>query len=153
MAALNFTVTVGEVSVTSTPKTFILLTAPSNQRVKVKGIEIFGKGTSNTDTPVKVELLKAASITGGTPGTAPVTAPTDGDLAETIQTAATGNYSAEPTFNSSSVPRTWEVHPQTGIVVYFPMHDEIVLKGGTVLALRLTANQTETMSINLLCEE
>ena len=121
MAGLNFQATVGEVSVTSTPKTFLLATAPANQRVKLKGVEVFGKGTSNTDTPVKVEVLRAASITGGTAGAAPTTAPLDGDYAETIQTAVTGNYSAEPTYTTLVVLRTLEVHPQTGVAIFYPL--------------------------------
>lgn len=153
MADLNFQATVGEVTVTSTAKTFILFTAPANQRLKVKGLEVFGKGIANTDTPVKIELIRAASITGGTAGTAPVVSPLDGDVAETVQTAVTGNYSAEPTYNTVTVLRTLECHPQTGQVIYYPVGLEIKLKGGTVFAIRLTSNQTETMSINLIAEE
>jgi hypothetical protein len=153
MADLNFQATVGEISVTSTAKSFIILTAPANQRVRIKGVECFGKGTSNADTPVKLELVKAASLTGGTAGTVPTSTPLDPDYAETIQTSITGNYTAEPTYNSSAVMRTWEVHPQTGLAIYFPMHDEIKLKGGSVIGFRLTANQTETMALNVICEE
>src|SRR5262249_19236527 len=68
MSALNFQVATGETSITSTAKTVVTITAPANQRVKIKGVSIFGKGTSNTDTPVKVELMTYASISGGTAG-------------------------------------------------------------------------------------
>jgi hypothetical protein len=40
MAALNLQVSPGEISVTSTAKTFLTLKAASNQRVKLKGFEI-----------------------------------------------------------------------------------------------------------------
>jgi hypothetical protein len=153
MADLNWQASVGEISVTSTAKSFIIVTAPTNQRLRFKGFEIFGKGTSNTDTPVKVELVRAASLTGGTAGTAPTVTALDPDYAETIQSTVTGNYTAEPTYNTSSVLRTYECHPQTGITIYFPMHDEIKLKGGGVLGFRLTANQTETMAFNVIFEE
>jgi len=152
MSALNFQVATGESSFTSTAKTAITLVAPSNQRVKVKGLEVFGQGTSNTDTPVKVELMTFASISGGTAGTV-TTSKQDGDMQETIQSTVAGNYSAEPTYTSSVTVRVWNVHPQTGIAVYFPLHDEILLKGGTGFAVRLTTNQNETMSVNLICEE
>jgi hypothetical protein len=153
MADLRFQSTVGEVSVTNVAKTFLLLTAPTNQRVKIKGIELFGKGTANTDTPVKCELLRAASISGGTAGTAPTISALDNDMGESIQTTPTGNYSAEPTYTSLTVLRTFECHPQTGLVVYFPLDDEIKMKGGTVFAVRLTSNQNETMSLNVIGEE
>lgn len=152
MADLNFKMSLGDASVTSTAKTIFTLTAPANQRVKIKGISIFGKGTSNTDTPVKIEIIRANSISGGTAGTI-VTSKTDGDMGETIQSTTAGNYSAEPTYSGAVVEETWDVHPQWGISVYFPLHDEMKLKGGTVFGLRATSNQNETMSFNVLCEE
>lgn len=152
MADLNFQVATGEASITSTAKTVATITAPANQRVKIKGVEIFGKGTSNTDTPVKCELMTYASLSGGTAGSV-TTSKQDGDMGETLQSTVAGNYSAEPTYTSAVTVRTWEVHPQTGIAVYFPLHDEIKLKGGQGFALRLTSNQNETMSANILCEE
>jgi hypothetical protein len=47
----------------------------------------------------------------------------------------------------------WECHPQTGFSVFFPLHDEIVLKSGTGFAVRLTSNQNETMTVNVTAEE
>lgn len=152
MSALNYQVATGESSITSTAKTVVTVGAPANQRVKIKGVSVFGKGTSNTDTPVKVELMTYASISGGTAGSV-TTSKQDGDLSETIQSTIAGNYTAEPTYTSPVTIQTWEVHPQTGFAVFFPLHDEIVLKGGTGFAVRLTSNQNETMSVNLTCEE
>lgn len=152
MSDLNYQVATGESSFTSTAKTAATITAPANQRVKIKGIEVFGKGTSNTDTPVKVELMTYASITGGTAGSVTVSKQ-DGDMAETVQSTIAGNYTAEPTYTTGVSIRVWEIHPQTGLAVYFPLHDEIKLKGGTGFAVRVTTNQNETMSINVLCEE
>jgi hypothetical protein len=152
MSALNFQVATGEASITSTAKTVITISAPSNQRVKIKGISIFGKGTSNTDTPVKVELMTYASISGGTAGSV-TTSKQDGDMGETLQSTVNGNYSAEPTYTSPVTVQLWECHPQTGFSVFFPLHDEIILKGGTGFAVRLTSNQNETMSVNVTAEE
>jgi hypothetical protein len=152
MADLLVCCSAGEASITSTAKTVVAVKAPSNQRLKIKGIEIFGKGTSNTDTPVKVEAIVASNIASGTAGSV-TTQVQDTEMGETPQGTYTGNYSAEPTYTSAVVTRTWEVHPQTGLVVYFPLHDEIKLKGGQGFALRLTSNQNETVAVNLLVEE
>jgi hypothetical protein len=152
MADLNVQCSAGEASITSTAKTVIAVTAPTNQRLRVKGIEVFGKGTANTDTPVKVELIKASSISGGTAGSV-TTTPLDPDYAETPQATYAGNYSAEPTYSGNTTVRTWEVHPQTGLAIYFPMHDEIKIAGGKAFALRLTSNQNETMAVNVIVEE
>lgn len=153
MSALNYQVASGEAALSAaTAKTIFTLTAPANQRVKIKGLEVFGKGTSNTDTPVKVELMTYASISGGTAGSV-TTSKMDGDMGETVQTTVAGNYSAEPTYTTGVTVRTWEVHPQTGLAVYFPLHDEILIKGGAGFAVRATATQAETMSFNLIAEE
>lgn len=152
MAALQFNVSCQEGSFTSTAKSAFTVTAPTNQRVKWKGVEIFGKGTSNTDTPCRIELMTYASISGGTAATV-VSSKNDGDMGETLQSVIAGNYTAEPTYTTGVTFRVWEVHPQTGLVVYFPLHDEPVAKGGTGFALRVTTNQAETLSINGIFEE
>ncbi len=150
MADLNLQVNVGECSVTSTTKTFFTAKAPANQRLKIKGLEIFGKGTSNTDTPVKVEVGKVtADAVGGT--STPTLSPNDTEYAETPQGTYKTGYASEPTYGN--IFRTWEIHPQTGLVLYFPLHDEIKLKGGDEVGLRMTSNQSETMSLVVIVEE
>lgn len=151
MADLNFKISTGEASITSTAKTVIAIVAPTNQRVKIKGVKVWGKGTSNTDTPVKVELITATGISGGTVGSV-VTQKTDTEMGETIQSTITGNYSVEPTYTSPVIDM-FEVHPQTGVADYYPTDFEVKLKGGTGFAVRLTSNQAETMAVTLLCEE
>lgn len=152
MAALNFQVATGEASVTSTAKTLITAGAAANQRVRVRGFSVWGKGTSNTDSPIKIEILTYASISGGTAGSV-TTSKADGDLGETVQTTVAGNYSAEPTYTTPVTVRTYECHPQTGYEVYFPDNYQIILKGGTGLGVRLTSVQNETVSFNLYLEE
>ena len=150
MADLNLQVNPGEISVTSATKTFLTIKAPANQRLRIKGIEVFGKGTSNTDTPVKLEIGNiTADAVGGT--STPTVSAHDGDYGETAQATYKTGYASEPTYGN--IYRTWEVHPQIGLVVYFPLHDEIKLKGGQGFALRLTSNQNETVAVNLLVEE
>ncbi len=150
MADLNLQVNCGEISVTSTTKTFCTIKAPANQRLRIKGIEVFGKGTSNTDTPVKLEIgTVTADSVGGT--SAPTVSAHDGDYAETPQATYKTGYSSEPTYGN--IYRTWEVHPQIGLIVYFPLHDEIKIKGGAELGIRLTSTQSETMSLNVIVEE
>jgi hypothetical protein len=152
MADLNLQINAGEISVTSTPKTVLTLKAPATQRLKIKGFEVCGKGTSNTDTPVKVELGLITS--DGQTGTATAVTPNplDGDLSETPQGTYFKNYGTEPN-TYGNILRTWEVHPQTGLFLYFPLHDEIKLKGGQELGVRLTSNQAETMSLVAIVEE
>jgi hypothetical protein len=151
MADLILNVPTGEISlVAATAKTILMAKAPANQRLKLKGLEIFGKGISPTDVPMKVELC-IITTDGGTATTITPTA-NDNEMAETAQGTYKSNYSVEPTTYGAAI-RTWEVHPQTGLVVYFPMHDEPKLKGGTIFGLRMTAAAAQTISANLIVEE
>lgn len=152
MSALNFTVSTGETAITSTAKTVATVVAPAHQRVRFKGFDISGKGTSNTDSPVKIEFLTFASMTGGTAGSV-VTSKQDGSLPETIQSTTAGNYTAEPTYTTPVVVRTKEIHPQTGETEYFPSLTEIIVPGGGGFAVRLTSVQNETLAVNLFFEE
>jgi hypothetical protein len=151
MADLNLSIPTGEVSLTaSTARTVLSITAPANQRLKIFGFEIFGKGVSTTDTPVKCELYRVTTD-GGT-ATTITPAPNDDDEAETPQGVYKGSYTVEPT-TLGALLRTWEVHPQTGIIYMFPVGQEIRVKGGKEVALRLTSGQNETFAVNAIVEE
>jgi hypothetical protein len=152
MARLKLNVSAGECSVTSTSKTFLTAKAPSNQKIKILGIEFFGKGTTNTDTPVKLEIGNIT--TDGETGTATAVTPTpfDADDAETPQGTYYKAYGTEPT-TYGTIMRTWECHPQMSLVIYFPLGDELVVAGGKEIGIRLTSNQNETMALNLIVEE
>jgi len=151
MAGLLFHAPSGEVALVATvAKTVITLTAGSNDRLKLLGIEVFFKGTVTTDTPVKIEISRITTD-GGT-ATTITPAPNDNNASETIQATVKANYTVEPTTYGANL-KTWEVHPQTGLVVYFPLGQELQLKGGTEIGIRLTASQVETVSINLVVDE
>lgn len=157
MSALKFQTSTGETGVTSTARTLLTHTAPANQRVKVTGLSFFGKGTSNTDSPIKIELLTYTALAGGTANTI-VVSKRDGDCGETVQTQCAGNYGttstpAEPTYTAPVTIETWELHPQAGFSNFFPSDAPIILKGGTGLAVRLTSVQNETVAVNVYLEE
>lgn len=149
MAGLLLHFASGEVSLSAgVAKTPISVIAAANHRVKVKGVEVFFKGTSATDTPVKITFARFTSDGTGTAGNL---YPNDENAGETVQTTGKTNYSAEPTL--ANVLKVWDVHPQTGLIYSFPLGDELVVKGGNKLALTCTAAQAQTCSVNLLLEE
>ena len=152
MAALNVQVASGESAITSTAKTIFTISAPANTRLRIRGFSAWGKGTSNTDSPVHVELRTYASISGGTAGSV-TTSKADGDMGETVQATIAGNYSAEPTYTTGVTIRDYEVHPQTGIEIYFPNDFMPIIKGGAGFAMRVTSTQNETMSFQVYYEE
>lgn len=153
MADLRVQVSTGEIAAGSTAKTFIALIAPSNQRVKIKSVEVFGKGTANTDPPAKIELVTFASKSGGTDSASNITSKLDGDLGETVQTTVNGPYTVEPTYTTAVVVRTWECHPQIGLVYQFLDGDEIKIKGGAGFAVRITQSGMDTFSLVITFEE
>ncbi len=149
MADLNLSVPTGEISLSAgTAKTVLLLKAPTNQRLRVYGFEIFFKSSSPTDTPVKIELIRVTS--DGT-GSAITVAPLDDEQGETAQGTYKGNYSVEPSYGTTV--RVWEVQPQTGIIYMFPAGQELKIKGGNMVGLRMTATQAETVAVNAIVEE
>ena len=103
MAGLRLHVPTGEVSLAaSTAKTVFTLTAPSNHRVLIRGIEIFFKGTSSTDTPVKIEISRITTD-GGTAST-PTVAKNDENSGETPLSTVKSAYTVEPsTFGANAV--------------------------------------------------
>lgn len=138
-----------EVSLTAaTLKTVLQIVAAANHRVKVLGIELFFKGTSTTDTPVKVRVLR--QTTAGTMTAATVVA-NDNSIDETLQTTGQHTATAEPT--AGDVLKMWEVHPQSGLICYFPIGEEIIVKGGGRLGIECTAAQGQTAAANFIFEE
>lgn len=151
MAGLNLMVPSGEMSLTAaTAATIATAKAPANQRLRIKGIELFFKSVSPTDTPVKVELSRITTD-GGT-ATSITPAKMDDDLGETAQGTYKAVYTVEPTTYGAN-GRTWEIQPQIPFVYYFPVGDEIYIKGGNIWGIRLTAAQAQTASCNLIVEE
>jgi hypothetical protein len=137
------------VQTTNAVKTLVQLVAPSNHRVKVVGVRIGFHGTSNTNEPILVELVRQTSTAASTTCT-----PTKINAAddETLQT--TGNY----LFTSESTPgdivETFpSCHPQAGFSYDYPLGQEVHVVGGTKLALRVTAAQSVTADGQLKFEE
>ena len=149
MAGVNFHIPSNEVSLSAgTAKTVLQLVAAANHRVKVKGISVFFKGTSNTDTPVKIRLLRQADA--GTSSAATPVKNSDSDD-ETLQTTGRHSATVEPT--AGDVLQMWEVHPQTGLVFFFPLGEEVIVKGSGRLGIECTAAQGQTVAANFYGEE
>lgn len=119
-------------------KTLLQVVAAAGHRVRVQGWGISFKGTSATDPPVLVQIVRqttAGTMTAGTTGTN-ITRKNDTD-AETIQTTTRVNATVEPT--TTDVVDDFEVHPQTGYRVFFPQGQEIYIPNGERLGLKVTS--------------
>ncbi len=149
MSALNGVLNVAAVSLTAaTTKTLWQLIAPTNHRLKLKEVGVSFVGVVNTDGPVRCQLLYAT-----TAGTSSALTPVkeDDSLAETLLATALQTFTVEPT--AGNVIRTWECHPQAGIVIPAGLLDEIIIGGGKRIGLRCTAPQAQTVSSYARYEE
>ena len=150
MAGVKVSVPSGEVSLSAgVAKTVLSLKAAANHRALVKSIKVFFKGIVTTDTPVKIRLVRITTDSGT--GSAITEVKVNEADNETIQSVGRHTFTVEPTIGD--VLETWEIHPQTGLVVFYPPDDELVIIGGNEVALEMTAAQAQTVSANLTIEE
>jgi hypothetical protein len=150
MAALGFCVQTAKISTGTALKSLIQLLAPSNQRIKIREWSISFDGTSNTATPILVELVRQTSA--GTFTNTTTIRKLDNDLPETLQTTCKDTATAEPT-DSGDVPFSELVHPQQGYTWQAPFGGEIIIKGGERLGLRVTAGASVNAVVRMVGEE
>lgn len=149
MAGVGWRVNSGEVSLSAgVAKTALQVVAPANQRVLVDTLGVYFKGTSASDTPVKVRVI--TQTTAGTSSAATVNKRDVSDD-ETLQTTARYNASAEPTNagDGSEVVDFFEIHPQAGFKQFYPIGRELIVKGGTRLGVECTAAEGQTVVVTM----
>lgn len=144
MAALNAVLSVANVASTTSAKTILQLVAATHQRVRVNRLIVGLDGTTSTNEPVLIELLRQSSA-----GTMSTTAPVKRDDlgSETLQTAGRSNASAEPT--AGDVVFRTSLHPQSSGV----WDVNIVIPGNGRLGLRVTAANAVDVNASIEFEE
>lgn len=150
MAGMRFTGVTGEVALTTpTTKTLWSITAPSNQRVFLTEWAVTFKGTSATDAPNRVELLRS---TGGTSSTF-TPSKFDSSMTETVQTVCRQTFTGEPTAGDI----LWQslVSPAGGGETWGAGNTgPIVIKGGETVALRVVSPSSNVnVSSRFIAEE
>jgi hypothetical protein len=148
MAGMIYSVNVPEVSLSAaTAKTILIISPDDNYRVLIKRWGVFFKGTSATNAPVKVSLIRFETV-GGSQTAVPATG-----LATYSEIPAVGVYTTdtEPTYGDAVVDIA-EVHPQTSYEVILPLGDEIVIPGGTNVGLVCTAPDAVTVTAKIWYE-
>lgn len=130
----------GDISLSAaTAKTILNYICAANTPAKVTELSVSFDGVSGTAEPVTVELCSSTQATTGT-ATAHTLAQCSG-ATRTVQGTAARNYTVEPA--TLTVLKRWLVHPQTGLVLQFPLGREpqqnVTADG---LCLRVTAPTT-----------
>lgn len=150
MAGIRFRVSSGEEGLGGgTAETVLQVVAAANHRVKITEYTISFKGTSATDTPVRCRIFRQ---TGAGTSSAATVNKDDASVDETLQTTARSQVTVEPTSDDNLIDE-FEVHPQTGMKVFLPLGQEILVPGGGRVGFKLTAAQAQTAVVSVAGEE
>ena len=131
----------------ATEKCLIVLSAPANQRLKIKYVGIFFDGGTSSAVPVQIVLANAS--TAGTSTAATPRLISAG--AETPQATAGVDASANPT--KGDILEEMNIHPQSGFAKMYPLGDEIIIMGGERFAIYAKAAAAVNVSATLTYEE
>jgi len=135
MSRVSFVAQTPVIALTGTvAKTILQVAAPTNQAIVIKEWSVSLDGTSPSAQPVLVELMRQTSA-GTMTSLSNVKVPNVGS--ETIQTTSLHTATSEP--SGSTVVAAEHVHPQGGYTSVPRFGDEIVVRGGERLGMRVTA--------------
>ncbi len=146
MAALDLITNSGSQSITAnTPETVLQLTAAANHRIRIKGFSVTVAGTAAVDLIVRI----VRQTTAGTSGTTVTPIKLEPGAAETIQTTAATNFSAEPT----STDVLGYMRLQGSYKEIFPLGNEPIIAGGGRIGIECTCTSAATVAAELRFEE
>lgn len=138
MAAAGYTVgTAGAISLSAaTAKTVLAIVNSSTGLIRLVEFGLAFDGISATAVPVLIELT-SCSTTGAGTYTSHTIQQTRG-ATRTVQASGRRNYTVEP--STQTTWKRWLVHPQSGIIVQFPLSREPeIITASFTMCLRLTA--------------
>lgn len=123
----------------ATAKTILAVINAANSLIRICELSVSFDGTSGTAEPVTVELCSSTQATAGT-STSQTPVQCRGPT-RTVQASGARNYTAEPTV--LTVLKRWLVHPQTGLIIQFPLGREPEqVTTADALCIRCTAPAT-----------
>lgn len=147
MAGLKVAVRTGNVAVSNTPKTVLMITAGSGVGLSLKNWSIGVDGTSPTEGKLTVEIVR--KFTAGT-GTGTTNNPQKvSGHGGSVQCTAKDNYTVEPTTGSSYVMFSTLVHPQGN----YQVPCDILVDAGETIAFRVTSPTAKNVQVSVLAEE
>jgi hypothetical protein len=134
-------------------KTILQIAAGSGgSRPKVKAISITMDSTSATATPVLVRLQRQTTAgTGGSTVTPVLVEQADGTPNATALKGPAGTWTGEPT--AGDIVETWYVPPTSGLVLQYPLGDEIVVANSGRIAIVVTAGAAVNVTASIRWEE
>lgn len=126
--------------VAATPKTILSIAAAANQVDKILEQKVSHDGATSTNAPDLTEFGRCTFGAAGT-GTSVTPSKKDPGRAETIQTTALKNYSAEPTTITAIDPSN--IPQYNGLYHYLtPDSRPLIVVGGQGWVIRVTSPNT-----------
>lgn len=131
----------------ATAKTVMELATPSTDRARLIQWSVEFNGTAPTAVPVLVELARASAAITGTAVTEAKWDTSEGANA----VSALHTASAEGTM--TDVLEAHFVHPQSGIVMQYPLGREPIMAVSSYLRIRCTAPASVSATVTMIWEE
>ena len=152
MARRFGTFTVPAQTTSTGTKTQLQIRASANAAVAITRLFVGGHGISNTNEPIRVDLVRQSDAGTGM-GSTPVGNKLDTGITHTFQTtAAATEATVEPT--TTDVIKSFTFHPQTGLDVAFGREDEVIIPvSGRVGVRTLQAGTAPKLDITVDFEE
>lgn len=149
MAGVRFRAVTAQITTGTSAKTLLQIVAASNHRTLVDEVHIAFEGTTSTDAPIQVRILK--QTTAGTMSALTLVKKCAADD-ETLQTTALHTASAEPT--AGDVYFSTLVHPQGGrLSLVLPRDKAFQIVGGQRLGIEVTAGAAVDAVVTVEGEE
>lgn len=154
MAGLTVTLKPSTMSSVNGTQKILTITAPTNQRLKIRGFQVHTSSTSTTGTPIALTIARASSISGGTAysGSDSMVITNDNDAGETPQVSGShGNVTAtlgDVIWYSKFPPIVGEK-----LMVPFDQQDRFIINGGDSIAFQVVTGESLNIDISVCIEE
>lgn len=132
----------------ATAETLIQLLTVANHRAALLGYGVGGSGTSNTQQPGIIDILRQTTL--GT-GSALTLRRLQDTIAEALLTTAVSQYTVEPT--PGDLLRSHTLHPQAAFDIRDAFSREIIIGGAGRLAIRADFADAQTLEAYMDFEE
>jgi hypothetical protein len=129
----------------NTAETVLQLTAAANHRIRILGLSLTIAGT----TPLDITLRVVRQTSAGTSGTSVTPVKVEPSAAETIQTSAATNFSAEPTATDVLMFKRL----QGSYEMIYPLGQELIVAGGGRIGVEVTCTAIATVAAEVRFEE
>lgn len=151
MAGLIYDVPVSGVSLTGgTAQTLIMVTAPTNQRLKILEILCSLNGATSTNAPATLDYGRPSTSGTSSAGTA---FKRDSGMSETVQATLGITFTVEPTWTSLIASEAYV--PQFNGLYHWmiPFTSPIIIPGGGRFAIRVNSPNNVSASARITVEE